>query len=164
MPIYSNTLSDESILRILRDKYHNILVIGCGACMNESLAYKYKLPIYNESPDIPYATVHELGRISELLSKNGYSVTTKYYNDINGFYCMADVSVDRYPIDWSEKPDIILLLSCNAGVDGLQDLLPSVNIVRITELIGGIPYGFNDKGNQRVMDEIETTILPIKQE
>jgi len=164
MPIYSETLKDEDILRILGNRYQNVLVIGCGACMNESLAYRYSLPIFKGSPDIPYATVLELCRVEKLLADNGYKVETKYYNDINGFYCMTDIAVDSYPTDWTIKQNVILILSCNSGCEGLRLRLPNANIVRITKLIGGIPYEYLDKGDQRIIIKTESTIIPLTKE
>jgi hypothetical protein len=151
LPIYSETISNENIIRTLGDKYHDVLIIGCGACMNEGLSYRYDVPIYNGSPSVPSATVAELGRIAEMLIANGYQVETKYYEDINGFYCMTDVSSDAYPLDWTGTPDIILMLSCASGCEGLRSRLPKARIVKITELIGGVSYGYIDKDDQRVI-------------
>lgn len=161
MPIYSETLSNEQILRILGNKYQRVLVIGCGACMNESLAFKHNMAIYKNNLEIPYATIAELQRIEKMLTDNGYQVEIKYYEDIDGFYCMTNISIDEYPLDWVISPDIILLLSCNSGCEGLRDRLPNTKIIRITELIGGVPYGHRDNNGQRIMVANESTIVPI---
>lgn len=56
MPVYSEVLDDNTIINLVRD-YKNILLLGCGACMNESLALKNDTPIYiNENnSSIPYS-------------------------------------------------------------------------------------------------------------
>ena len=74
---------------------------------------------------------------------------------------MTDVSIDEYPLDWVHSPDVILLLSCNSGCEGLRDKLPTAKIIRITELIGGVPYGHQDIDGQRIMVADESTIIPI---
>lgn len=43
MPVYSEVLDDNTIINLVRD-YKNILLLGCGACMNESLAFKNDTP------------------------------------------------------------------------------------------------------------------------
>lgn len=86
MPIYSEVIDDKSILQILQDKYNKVLLIGCGACMNESLAYKYDMPITKDSSSVPFATACELARLAKLLSENGFIAETKFYNDIDGFF------------------------------------------------------------------------------
>jgi len=164
MPIYSETIDDDSILRILGKKYERVLIIGCGACMNESLAVRYSMPIYKESPNTPYATVHELQRIRELLATQGYQVETKYYNNINGFYCMTNIETDQFPLDWIMQPEIILVLSCTSGCEGLRDRLPTQKIVRITRLIGGLPYCFSDENEIRAIVKEDTEVLPLKKE
>jgi len=161
MPIYSEILNDESILQILRDGYHQILIVGCGACMNESLAYKHNLPLYIDNSNMPYATIHELHRIKELLTKNGYQVEIKYYNNIDGFFCMTDIAADEYPLDWEQHPDIILMLSCNSGCEGLRDRLPDTKIVKITKLVGGVPYGHRVVAGKRIIVAEESTIIPL---
>ena len=46
MPVYTELLSDDEIISIVPKNYHNLLIIGCGACTNESIAYKYGYPIF----------------------------------------------------------------------------------------------------------------------
>lgn len=161
MPIYSETISDENILRILRNKYHRILLIGCGACMNESLAYKYDKPICKDFSDVPYATVSELDRIAKMLEASGYEVETKHYNDIDGFFCMTDIAIDMYPIDKFHSPDVIMILSCDAGCLALRDRLPEAKVIKIANQIGYISYGYIDMAGQRIIVKGESAILPL---
>jgi hypothetical protein len=161
MPIYSETLNDYQILRMIGRKHKRILVIGCGACMNESLAFKYNIPLYVDNLETPSATIIELKRIKKMLIDNGYQVEIKYYNSINGFYCMTNVSVTEYPLDRSCSPDVILVLSCNSGCEGLRDKLPTAKIIRITELIGGVTYGYKDVDCQRIIVANESMVIPM---
>lgn len=161
MPLYSEVINDESILNILQDKYQTVLLIGCGACMNESLAYKYDLPITINSTSIPFATVNELTRLADLLKKNGYYAKIKFYNDLNGFFCMENISVDNYPVENLDSSDIILILSCNAGYMALCDKIPYKKIIKITKPLGSIFYAYEDKDNQRKIVKSESQIIPL---
>jgi len=161
MPVYSETISDERILRILGNKYRRVLLVGCGACMNESLAYKNDLPIYKGSPDFPYATAAEVSRIEKLLKTNGYEVEKKTYDDIDGFYCMTDISSAKYPVDWTITPDIILILSCGAGLLAIRDKLPEMQVMKIAKQRGYLSYGFNDTNDQRTISKSDSAVIPF---
>lgn len=162
MPLYSEVISDESILQILKDKYQTVLLIGCGACMNESLAYRYDLPITKNSTSVPFATVNELIRLADLLNKNGYYAKIKFYNDLNGFFCMENISVDNYPVENLDSFDIILILSCSAGYMALCDKNPYNKIVKITKPLGSIFYAYEDKDDQRQIVKSESQIIPLR--
>ena len=45
MAVYSKIYEDEKILE-LSSNYKNILLLGCGGCANESLAFTNHTPIY----------------------------------------------------------------------------------------------------------------------
>lgn len=161
MPIYSEVIDDKSILQILQDKYNKVLLIGCGACMNESLAYKYDMPITKDSPSVPFATACELTRLAKLLSENGFIAETKFYDDIDGFFCMGDVSIDKYPVDNVASFDIILILSCGAGYLALCDKVPDSKIVKITKSLGSISYSYDDIDNKRYIVKGESKMIPF---
>jgi hypothetical protein len=62
MAVYSIPFELEEILAEVRGKFQKILVIGCGGCTNESLAYIHKIPITNVNGHelTPIATNEEL--------------------------------------------------------------------------------------------------------
>lgn len=159
MPLYSEVINDEKIFQILQGKYQTVLLIGCGACMNESLAYKYDLPITINSTSVPFATVNELIRLADLLNKNGYYAKIKFYNNLNGFFCMENISIDNYPVGNLDSFDIILILSCSAGYMALCDKFPYKKIVKITKPLGSIFYAYDDKNNQRKIVKSESQII-----
>lgn len=69
MPIYSKSIQNKEILNILKNKYKKILLIGCGACMNESLAYLYDLPLSvkgERDEYYPVPVIKELNRIEKM--------------------------------------------------------------------------------------------------
>lgn len=155
MPVYSDILSNESIIRALQGKYKIIAIIGCGACTNESLAYKNFLPIFDTNKNgyiYPYATAAELLRLESFLKSEGYIVETKYFNDINGFVCMREINGENpYPIIWHSEPDIILALCCGCGRDVISEMFPHIPVVKIAQQVGALFYSYVDKNGKRLI-------------
>jgi len=82
MPVYSEVFSDEEIINLIGDRYHNILVVGCGSCMNESLAYLHDSSIFvkgNDKEDIPHSVIVEIQRITNSLKKKVITQTIWFY-------------------------------------------------------------------------------------
>ena len=164
MPIYSETIPENQIICLLSRKYSQVFIIGCGACMNESLAFKYNLPItksIEESKILPYATSCELKKIELVLANHGFNVESKYFNDINGFLCMAGQDSNDYPICWKQEPDIILTLCCSAGFNAIRERFPNYKVVKIAKQTAFISYSFSDKGGERVILKDKSTLIPI---
>lgn len=154
MPVYTELLSDDQIISIVPDNYHNLLIIGCGACTNESIAFKCGYPIFKleeEEEIYPYATVMELKRIQNLLEKNGYNVSIKYYNDIDGFFCMKNINNDNYTLEWKNVPDAILCMCCPGGISALKKTVGSIPLLGITKLMGTLSYVYEDREGTRVI-------------
>lgn len=74
MPIYTEIMSDSQILHLIPAQCHKIFLIGCGACTNESLAYKNDIPIYKDCIGVPYpyATSKELKRIKKCFKRMAF--------------------------------------------------------------------------------------------
>lgn len=147
MPVYTEILSDDEIMRVVSEKYKRVLIIGCGACTNESLAYKCGYPIFKIKDDekvYPYATFTELKRIQILLEERGYDVSIKYYEDIDGFFCMKDINRDDYVLEWTQMPDVILCLCCPCGIAGLRKVIDGIPLVGISRLKGVLSYSYRD--------------------
>lgn len=118
MPVYSEVLENNEILNIVINRYKKILLIGCGACMNESLAFFHNLPLSKKSDDNilePYPILMELKSIAEMLQKNGMEVAYKYIPEGSNSLCMIDSAKEAFGLSLNFKPDVILLLSCPAG-------------------------------------------------
>ncbi|MDR3299305.1 MAG: hypothetical protein LBU43_04720 [Candidatus Accumulibacter sp.] len=73
--IYSKIISDQNIVDCIQMTFANILIVACGGCVNESLAYDNNMPIL--VGDSQYASKLDAERISKLLSANGHSVQVK---------------------------------------------------------------------------------------
>ena len=154
---------DSKILDLIPIQCHNIFLIGCGACTNESLAYRNSIPIYKDcvGTPYPYATSIELRRIKKMLQKNGFSVECKYFNDIGGFICMNHVGQNDYPIEWKKLPDIILCMCCKSGYDAIKKLIHSIPVISVSETKGVISYSYKDIDNTRIIIKEESTVIPI---
>ena len=137
-------------------------IIGCGGCMNESLAYDGDLCIFKDGNSLPAATVHELNKLKEYLHKNNYSVETKYYDDINGFWCMRSIDCQDYDLSWNIQPDIILVLSCPSGQHALSEELSGYTVIGITETLGGLSYCYRDVAGDRFIIKEKSRVLPIQ--
>lgn len=60
MPVYSEVLNDDVLIQKVGKKHKDILLLGCGACMNESLAYKNDSQIFVNDEygnKIPYSNI-----------------------------------------------------------------------------------------------------------
>ena len=164
MPIYTEIMSDSQILHLIPTQCHNIFLIGCGACTNESLAYRNDLPIYKEciGAPYPYATSIELSRIKKLLQKNGFFVECKYFDDISGFLCMNHLGQNDYSLEWNELPDIILCMCCSSGYAAIKKAIPTILVETVSQIKGVISYSYKDIGNTRIIVKEQSVVVPIK--
>ena len=164
MPVYSKVINDEAILDLLskNNTCHSILILGCGGCMNESLAYDGDLCIYKDGTESPCATITELNRIRKLLGDHHYSVIIKHFDGVKGFLCMDNVDDNDYGMNLDIQPDIILVLSCLSGHYALKNRLPKSNIICITEIKGGLSYYFKDEEGTRFIVKEKSKITPME--
>ena len=93
----------------------------------------------------------ELKRIQRLFEKAGYNVSIKYFNDIDGFFCMKDINKDNYHLDWKEVPDAILCMCCPSGVSALRRAFTSIPSLGITKLRGTLSYVYEDAEGVRMI-------------
>lgn len=165
MPVYYEILNNEGIMRVLQGKYKKIAIIGCGACTNESLAYKNSLPIFDTNKNghiYPYATAAELLRLESFLKSEGYQVETKYYNDIDGFVCMSEENGENpYPIIWHSEPDIILALCCGGGREVISETFPHTPVVKIMQQAGALFYSHVDADGKRMICSDQSVVVPL---
>ena len=118
--------------------------------------------IFKDGNSLPAATVHELNKLKEYLHKNNYSVETKYYDDINGFWCMRSIDCQDYDLSWNIQPDIILVLSCPSGQHALSEELSGYTVIGITETLGGLSYCYRDVAGDRFIIKEKSRVLPIQ--
>jgi hypothetical protein len=165
MAVYSEVISNESILKSIPENVKNILIVACGGCMNESLAYKNDCPIFMHVNDeaIPYASFSEAHRIVEFLNIRGYSSNAKVIPCGTPVLCIYS---EDYKFVFHEdffQPDAILALCCDAGLQGLK-LIFSVPVISITKRRGLLFYTYQDlpNGNRITLKKKSATILDSK--
>lgn len=145
MPIYSESIQNNEILNILGNKYKKVLIIGCGACMNESLAYLYDLPLsvnseWNEYYPVPI--IKELKRIAKMLGDKGYEVNYQYLSEGSNSRCMIDSTKEIYNVSLESKSEIVLVLSCPAGREGIKTTIKEIPVINITRQKGFLFYKY----------------------
>src|SRR5690606_28034625 len=139
----------EEILAEVRGKFQKILVIGCGGCTNESLAYIHKIPITNVNGHelTPIATNEELEKIQTRLLEAGFDVrTTTFPRDWDALCLRQEGKTFQYNPHLDFSPEVILALSCPAGKfsieEGFEHKPP---VIKITRQIGHLAYySYND--------------------
>ena len=150
MAVYSEIISDEMILSSIPTKSKNILIVACGGCMNESLAFKNNSPIFVTENDelVPYASKSEAERIMRFLSDHGFSVRAKTIRDGMPVLCIYS---EEYQFEFCEKsfvPDAVLALCCEAGILGLG-IRFVVPVIPITQQLGYLAYTYKDSAGKR---------------
>jgi hypothetical protein len=169
MAIFSRIVEDGTIIEVARD-FNNILIITCGGCINESLAYTNKYPIFKEvdGKTIAYAVHLETERISKLLSDNSHAVKVCTSDEIKnsgwkeGFLCMRKkgAKFDLFNHIGNFKPDMILSLCCGAGTFGIIDSYGTkIPVKQITKPFGMLGYVFDYENGEQIMDYSHTKVI-----
>lgn len=162
MPVYTEILSNEDILNLIPADCKRVFIIGCGACTNESIAFKNNVPIYNVpigETMYPFATCMELKRIKRVLEDKNYIVKTQYFNDIDGFLCMDDINRELYHLDIEVEPDLIMCLCCPSGLTALKKKIPKIPVVCISKVKGTIAYVYKETDNSRVIVKNKSQVI-----
>lgn len=147
MPIYSEPISDEKILKDLNGM-KNVLIIGCGSCANVSynIFNGGKEPFTNILKK-PFSILKEITRLKELLTEKGFSVDSI----VNSGLCVKSKKVKK-SINAAEKFDALILLSCTAGVHTFKDLNKHKKIIPGMHVKGFKSVGFKRKGVNIYLD------------
>jgi hypothetical protein len=160
MAIYSKTLSDEKILAFISEKSKTILIVACGGCVNESLAYDNDVPIIicdDQGDEIPYASHIETLRITEMPKSRGYNASIKLVNGALPVLCIFSLDGTNI-LESKNAPDVILTLSCVSGAIGLRTLIKTP-IYTITRQEGYLAYTYTtDADGNRVMIKEQSQI------
>ncbi|MCL2820398.1 MAG: hypothetical protein FWD38_06155 [Oscillospiraceae bacterium] len=152
MAIYSKTLSDDRILSLIPENKKHILLVACGGCVNESLAYDHDNPILvfdDENNSIPYASKVEAKRISAVLETSGCGVEIKLLTGDMPVLCIYSES-DTSILDTMTNPDLILTISCASGAMGMK-FLTDTPVISITHQVGYVSYTYRDADSKRLI-------------
>ncbi|GHV93296.1 hypothetical protein AGMMS50268_37990 [Spirochaetia bacterium] len=161
MAVYSEVLTNEEILSSIPKTCKNILIVACGGCMNESLAYKNNVPIFKQDENnsmIPFASKVEADRISTFLLHNGFDVRIKMIADGMPVLCIYSAKNEIAFFERSFRPDVILALSCKAGMFGLENNF-DIPILPLTKQLGFIAYAFDDIGGERIIVNEQSKVI-----
>ena len=163
MPQYSQILSDEIILNMVKPYYKKVLLLGCGGCMNESLAFLHSCPlvVHGKKDTFP-ALESELNRLVELLNNNGLSAKTLILPPESNLNCIRNIHGERFSLPKALPIDVILVLSCPAGQGGLLRTLKNIPMINITKLTGELYYKFLDDGKKRII--VNGKVWPLSAE
>jgi len=158
MPIYSEPLSDGEILKLLKDNYNHVLLLGCGSCMNESLAYKNDLPIFAKDESgkiVSYAVHSELIRLTNFLKEQGVNTRYELLPEGSNSRCMLNYSEELYPLPLYPRPEIIVSLGCPSCKFGIEMMSDGVPVVKATRQLGYLAYGHVTEadGTRRIIKE-----------
>lgn len=175
MAVYSKIIDDAAIINLVSGKYPNVLLIGCGGCINESLAFTNHHSIFCAAEGktlkeeaIPIATRIELRRIRNLLEANGHSVRVfesyelNRYESIDGFLCIrkSGKAFDLLGFFSDFSIDVILTVCCGAGTFGIFDYYgKSIPVLQITRAFGMLSYSFIDEEAARLIDYKNSKII-----
>lgn len=162
MAVFSTILDDDIILeKAIKPYVKNILLVVCGGCSNESLAYIKKLPVFVSANGksliesladwtaIPYASKSEAERIAKLLEKHGYSVETRLVPLGEDILCIRNELHKGFL--QNARPDIIMAICCPAGIVGIKQEIADIPIVALMKPHGQLYYKYHDSENTRVI-------------
>jgi hypothetical protein len=146
MSNYSTVISDSQILEIAKvKKAHYTLILGCNGCMNESLALINRKPLMNYKKEIPYEPIFdECNRICCLLKENGVDATFEVIGWAANRFCIRDSAFEDFGISSMYMPDLVMVLSCPAGIWGIKECLSGMDVVGITKYEGVFSFTYKD--------------------
>ena len=150
MAIYSQTLTNQEILALIPQHTKHILIVACGGCVNESLAYDKDIAVlkFDESGNaLPNASFVDAQRISAFLDQNEFQTEIKLLVGDMPVLCINPYECANI-MNAAIKPDIILTLSCQSGAIGLQ-VFTDIPVIPITNQIGYLAYTYEDSNNER---------------
>lgn len=166
LPIYSESIQNDEILNILKNRYKKVLLFGCGACMNESLAYLYDLPLSvkgERDEYYPVPVIKELKRIANMLGENGYEVNYEYFPEGSNSRCMIDSTKEIYNVSFESKPEIVLVLSCPAGREGIKTTIKEIPVITRQKGFLFYKYETNLDGSRNIIKK-ESKVFSINKE
>lgn len=150
MPIFSKVVSDNRICDMIDRGYKKVLLLACGGCMNESLAFANSLPLrLNEERAMFPPIEAECLRITNMLCGDGFTVDAIILPSGSNARCIRNLNEEQFALPDGLSPDIILVLSCPSGFRGLSTLIKDIPIYNITEQVGMLYYKYEDDGKER---------------
>jgi len=121
-------LPDERIIKATKGS-KNLVIIGCGGCANESLAYDnnkaMKLmidPNMGHKMPAPDAVTEEANRLKNIIKTENNGIDIVICMGICSMSSDETMNIDKW-IDSCTKADTAVVLSCLSGVKGVKTRL-----------------------------------------
>jgi hypothetical protein len=177
--MFSKSLDETTLLKKVQD-CKSLLVVGCSACGNFSIAYEKDRPVYqkkidpttNEVQYLPIAVVEESKRLKTFFETQGFKVDFNIYrppclvayetsipeNFGGGEYASPDFT-ERH-----RKYDVVISLACAGGTLGLRKRLRDiVKIIpgMVTIGMGQFTFRFDEAQEYIYVVKKATTIIPL---
>ncbi len=143
---YSEVCSYEQILNTVKGRYRNVLIIGCGGCMNESLALKNGDWIFDKEKNVSPAIQKECIRLSEYLKNEGIKNSYYIINTGTNMGCIRNSDGMKKSLGVTKDTEAILMMSCLDGVYGINERLRDyhIPIYRISRWKGVFYYNYKE--------------------
>lgn len=158
MTIYSRMLNEQEITDSLSYDSKRILIVACGSCMNESLAFENELPIIiytDEGKSVSIASFYTAQKLAAKLENLGYE--TKII--VDGVCIIRDnnktLLLDSIK---SFKPDTILSISCKAGLLGIKKLT-NIKSLLVTKHAGYLSIIYKENGYMRYIKHADVSLI-----
>jgi len=172
MGVHTEVLSNAEIIK-KSNGFKTIVILGCGACANESLAYLKTSIISKKIPDyeginhrIPYAVTCEMQRIAGVLRKNGHDVkilTINVYGEKT--LCVLDDNDLITLKNVIPLGDVIFALCCPSGEMGIRQILGnSISIISIVRVIGTLYCHFDEDIETQKIVKKKCSVIPFSNE
>lgn len=172
MAVYSTMISNELILEKVRD-FHatNILLIACGGCANESLAYAKKLPVFISKEgepleksmlcghSVPYAVQKTADQIVEMLCDKGYYARACIVPINRELLCIQSKDNSINFLNSMSNVDLILALCCPAGIMGIKKQIKDIPTISLMRPQGQLFYVYRDNMYSREIVYEESFVL-----
>ena len=171
MAVYSIVLPDSTILKRVNG-FKSVLIVGCGACLNDSLGFNTERPLArvvpNENTDVPdllpLLIDDEIQRIKILLENNGISTCTDSMIPLCEISFMTEPFITNLS-KLSSEAEAIISLSCSVGTLALKKQLGNVfKIIPVTKTLGifQVSKFLDESGEYIYLDKQKSTILKFK--
>jgi hypothetical protein len=171
MAVYSTILPDSTILKRVNG-FKSALIVGCCACLNDSLAFSVDRPLAKVVIDentgatnlLPMLVDEELERIKGLLESNGLSTRVESTFPLCEISFVTEEFISKLS-EHSANVEAIISVSCIAGTLALKKQLGKVfKIVSVTKTQGVFqPSKFLDESGKFIyLDKNQSTIMKFK--
>ena len=170
MGVYSVMLPDSKIMKGVAS-CKSVVIVGCGACASDSLAYDNDYPLCKlevdsetgQAREIPVPVAEEMKRIKQLLESQGISVSTEVYFGL----CLLSYDKEGEMAELLKRcsgADAVITLSCPGGTLGLKrGLKGDAKIVPAMKTVGvfQIRRVLDESKQFVVMDKSQSKTIPI---